>query len=186
MPKVKFNLIVAACRNRGIGIKGDLPWHLRKELRHFSNTTKKKSDPSKTNVLIMGRKSYFGVPEDKRPLKDRLNIVLTRNKDKFDFPESVLVFSSLPSAIEYLEESEIANKIENVWIVGGSAVYDEAMKSEKCHRIYFTDIQGEFECDTFFPEIGNNFKLVPNDPEMPSEVQEEDGIKYQYKIYEKV
>lgn len=134
----------------------------------------------------MGRKTYFGVPEDKRPLKDRINIVLTRNKDEYKFPESVLVFSSLPEAVRHLEETELAKKIENVWIVGGSSVYDEAMQSERCHRIYFTDIQGEFDCDTFFPEIGNNFKLVANDPEIPSEVQEENGIKYQYKIYEKV
>lgn len=160
--------------------------YFRKELRHFSNTTKKVSDPSKTNVVVMGRKTYFGVPEDKRPLKDRLNVVLTRNPSKYVFPESVLVFNSLLEAIDHLESDNVDSKIENVWIVGGSSVYKEAMESEKCHRIYFTDVQGEFDCDTFFPEIGNNFQQVPNDPEIPSEIQEENGIKYQYKIYEKV
>lgn len=134
----------------------------------------------------MGRKTYFGVPEDKRPLRDRINIVLTRNRDEYKFPEEIRIFSSLPEAIQHLEETDIASKIENVWIVGGFSVYKEAMQSERCHRIYFTDVQGDFECDTFFPEIGNNFKQVPNDPEIPSEVQEENGIKYQYKIYEKV
>lgn len=134
----------------------------------------------------MGRKTYFGIPEDKRPLKDRINVVLTTNPSKYVFPESVLVFKSLLEAIDHLESDNLASKIENVWIVGGSSVYKEAMESERCHRIYFTDIQSEFDCDTFFPEIGNNFKQVPNDSEIPSEVQEENGIKYQYKIFERV
>lgn len=43
-----------------------------------------------------------------------------------------------------------------------------------------------FDCDTFFPEITDDFKQIPNDQDIPDEIQEEDGIKYQYQIFEKV
>lgn len=57
--------------------------------------------------------------------------------------------------------------------------------SDYCHRIYYTDIKATIECDAFFPEIPSTFKIIPNGEDIPSDVQEENGIKYQYKIYEK-
>lgn len=169
-------------------MKGTLIYLLviRKELRYFSTTTKKVIDPTKRNVLIMGRKTYMGVPESKRPLPERLNIVLSRNPNLTDYPESVILCNSFDEALSKIAEPEIAKGIENVWIVGGSSVYNEAMNSKQCHRVYFTEIKGDFECDTFFPAIPDVFKLVPNDDHMPTEIQEEDGIKYQYKIYERI
>lgn len=135
----------------------------------------------------MGRKTYFGIPEDKRPLKDRINVVLSRSPDTCKVPDGVLLFSSLEDAVKHFETSDMQEKVENVWIVGGSSVYQEAMDSDRCHRIYFTDIHGEFECDTFFPEIAaERFKRVPNDPEIQSGIQEEDGVKYEYQIFEKI
>lgn len=134
----------------------------------------------------MGRKTYFGVPEDKRPLKDRINVVLTTNPAGYTFPENVLVFSSLDKALGYFETEEMQVKIENVWIVGGSSVYKEAMDSDRCHRIYITNIFGEFDCDTFFPEMDTNvFKMIANDSDIPEAIQEENGLQYQYQIYEK-
>lgn len=181
---MKLNLIVAACDNLGIGIKGGLPWTLRKELKHFARMTKKVEDPAKKNVVIMGRNTWNEV---KRALPGRINIVLTKTIPKSEFPESVIVLESLPEALKKIQEPELAETVENVWIIGGYSVYKEAMESEYCHRIYFTKVMGPFECDTFFPEISEeNFKQVENDNEIPSEVQEEDGVKYQYQIFEKI
>ncbi|XP_058820468.1 dihydrofolate reductase [Topomyia yanbarensis] len=182
----KFSLIVAVCENGGIGYKGDLPWKLKQELKYFSRTTKKLNNPTKRNAIIMGRKTYFGVPETKRPLPERLNIVLTRDPSSNIYPNDVVVCKSLQEALNKLEDIPLVDEIENVWIVGGTAVYKEAMQSTRCHRIYLTEIQTAFECDAFFPEITNDFKLVENDADIPQDVQEENGIKYRYKIYEKV
>lgn len=134
----------------------------------------------------MGRKTYFGIPEKKRPLPGRLNIVLSTTADPSEYPDEVLVCKSFSEAIAKLSEQKLCGEIENVWIVGGYSVYKEAMESPLCHRIYFTEIKASFDCDAFFPKIPDNFQLVPNDSNLPSEVQEENGIKYQYKIYEKV
>lgn len=183
---LKFSLIVAVCENFGIGIKGDLPWRLKNELKHFSRTTKKVTDATKKNVVIMGRKTYFGVPETKRPLPDRINIVLTRNPIRSDYPEGVILCPSLESAMKLLEEdASLKSTIENVWIVGGSEAYKEAMSSPRCDRLYLTEIKTTFECDTFFPKIPDDFKEVPLDDDIASGVQEEGGIKYVYKILKK-
>lgn len=155
-------------------------------MKHFSRTTKKISDTSKKNVVIMGRKTYFGVPESKRPLPERINVVLTTKPDEYEFPSSVVVAKSLDEALEKIQSPELDSQIENVWIVGGYTVYKEAMESPLCHRIYLTRIMAEFECDAFFPSLTDNFKRVPNDLDIPEDIQEENGIKYQYQIYEKV
>ncbi|XP_017039687.1 dihydrofolate reductase [Drosophila ficusphila] len=179
---LRFNLIVAVCENFGIGIKGDLPWRLKSELKYFSHTTKKTNDPAKHNAVVMGRKTYFGVPESKRPLPDRLNIVLSTTLKPEELPESVLLFPNLEEALKFLEGKE---EVENTWIVGGSGVYAEAMASPKCHRLYITKIQQEFECDTFFPAIPDSFQEVTPESDVPLGVQEENGIKYEYKVLEK-
>lgn len=134
----------------------------------------------------MGRKTYFGVPESKRPLPERFNVVLTTEPEKYEFPSEVIVVKSMDEALAKLSEPDLKNQIENVWIVGGHSVYKLAMESPQCHRIYFTKIMAEFDCDAFFPTIPDSFKLISNDDDIPSEVQEENGIKYQYQIYEKV
>ncbi|EDV93405.1 dihydrofolate reductase [Drosophila grimshawi] len=182
---LKFNLIVAVCENFGIGFKGNLPWNLKSELKYFSRTTKRVCDPSKRNVVIMGRNTYMGVPPSKRPLPDRLNIVLSTTMSAADLPKEVLLCRSLNEAMETIESPEWCKQVENVWIVGGSRVYAEAMDSERFHRLYLTKIHEKFECDTFFPEIPDCFKEIPLDEHTPDGIQEEDGIKYEYKILEK-
>lgn len=136
--------------------------------------------------MIMGRKTYFGIPESKRPLPGRLNIVLSTTSNPSDYPDEVLLCRNFDEAVAKLSDPDIYDGIENVWIVGGWSVYKEAMASPLCHRIYFTEIKAAFECDAFFPAIPDDFQLVANDDDLPSDVQEEDGIKYQYKIYEKL
>lgn len=157
----------------------------RNELKYFNQQTTKIVDSRKKNALIMGRKTFFGIPENKRPLPGRLNIVLSTTSNQSDYPDGVLLCKTFNEAVVKLSDPSLAEDIENVWIVGGYSVYKEAMESSLCHRVYFTEIKATFECDAFFPTIPDNFKLVPNDNDLPSEIQEENGIKYQYKIFER-
>lgn len=157
-------------------------------MKYFNTMTIKVNDPAKRNACIMGRKSYFGIPPAFRPLPQRLNIVLTRSATAAaEYPADVVVCGSLSEAMSVLRE-RYANEVENVWVIGGHAVYKEAMESELCNRIYLTEIKATFECDTFFPAIGGDFALIENvgeDSDVPAEEQEEKGIRYQFKIYEK-
>ncbi|XP_067617178.1 dihydrofolate reductase [Eurosta solidaginis] len=180
---LKFNLIVAVCENSGIGLKGELPWRLRSELKYFSYTTRRRENPKKQNAVIMGRKTFYCIPENKRPLLGRLNVVLSRTLKASELPTNVLLYPSLEEAMQQLEQSD---QIETVWIVGGSAVYKEAMASQRCHRIYLTKIYKDFDCDTFFPAIPLDFVEVIGDPETPQGIQEEEGIRYEYIVLEKM
>ena len=118
-------------------------------------------------------------------MPERINIVLTSQPDNYQFPPEVIVAKSMQEALDKLQEPPLAEAIENIWIVGGYSVYKEAMDSPLCNRIYLTRIMATFECDAFFPQLTDNFKKIKNDEDIPEEVQEENGIKYQYQIYEK-
>jgi dihydrofolate reductase len=74
-----FAIVVAATQSRGIGYKGSLPWKLPGETAHFKKLTTQTVDPTKQNCVIMGRKTWFSIPERFRPLPNRRNIVITSN-----------------------------------------------------------------------------------------------------------
>lgn len=70
----------------------------------------------------MGRKTYFGIPANKRPLPGRLNIVLTGSS--LEVPSDAILCKSLDEAMALLETNEeYKSDIENVWIAGGYSVY---------------------------------------------------------------
>ncbi|XP_047419829.1 dihydrofolate reductase-like [Sciurus carolinensis] len=139
----------------------------------------------KQNLVIMGKKTWFSIPEKNRPLKDRINIVLSR--DRKELPQAAhFLANSLNDALKLTEQPELASKVDMVWIVGGSSVYKEAMNQPGHIKLFVTRITQEFESDTFFPEIDlEKYKLLPEYPGVLSEVQEEKGIKYKFEVYEK-
>ncbi|XP_011549297.3 dihydrofolate reductase isoform X2 [Plutella xylostella] len=184
MCKTKLNLIAAACENMGIGSNGALPWRLKKEMAYFSTMTIKVKDPSKVNAVIMGRRTWECIPPKYKPLSERVNIVLTHNVDvlKEKVPEGVIVVASIDEAISYIEGRE---DIESTWVIGGSSIYQAAMEHPNCGKIYLTEIQRSFECDTFFPKIPQEvFKQVQvKEDEIPEEKQTEGDISYYFRVY---
>jgi len=179
-----MNVIVAVSENMGIGINGDLPWKLKKEMAYFRRMTTCTNDSSKQNAVIMGRKTWDSIPTKHRPLAGRINIVLSRQN--LMLGQNVVVCNSLDNALQRLQESPLGGTIESAWIIGGSSVYKDALASPHCFRIYLTKILKTFECDTFLPEVPlDSFKIV-RDPNVPEEMQEEDGLEYQYHVYERL
>jgi dihydrofolate reductase len=133
-----ISLIAALTRNRVIGINNGLPWHLPDDMKYFMQTTK-------THHVIMGRKNYDSIPEKFRPLPNRMNIVVTRQKE-FKAPMCAVVHS--------LEEGiELARKAgeQEVFVIGGSDMYKLALPIS--HRLYLTEIETELTGDTYFPEF---------------------------------
>ncbi|KAJ8704490.1 hypothetical protein PYW07_011678 [Mythimna separata] len=186
MSRVKLNLIAAACKkNMGIGVNGALPWRLKKEMAYFTTMTTKVSDPAKVNAVIMGRKTWDSIPDKYRPLSDRVNIVLTHHVDalKDKVPEGVVVVSGLDGAIEYIETRP---DIESTWVIGGSAIYEAAMAHPNCGKIYLTEIQNTYDCDTFFPNIDRQQFHLADEDEIPGERQLEGDISYYFRVYKKL
>jgi dihydrofolate reductase len=76
----RLTLIVAATKSNGIGQNARLPWRLPKEMAYFAQVTSNAPDGS-SNAVIMGRNTWESIPKKFRPLKNRVNIVISRNKD---------------------------------------------------------------------------------------------------------
>ncbi len=109
---MQVTLVVAASLDGVIGRGGDLPWRLPADLKRFKATTK-------GHAVIMGRRTWLSLP--KRPLVDRLNIVLSR--DPAFVAEGAQVTTELDDAI-----AVGARFNDEVMIIGGSSVYAEAMR----------------------------------------------------------
>lgn len=177
LPDADFLRGIALCRRAGLlGAN---------EFKYFQRMTTTSSVEGKQNLVIMGRKTWFSIPEKNRPLKDRINIVLSRELK--EPPQGAhFLAKSLDDALRLIEQPELASKVDMVWIVGGSSVYQEAMNQPGHLRLFVTRIMQEFESDTFFPEIDlEKYKLLPEYPGVLSEIQEEKGIKYKFEVYEK-
>ncbi|XP_054751239.1 dihydrofolate reductase-like [Lytechinus pictus] len=186
MAEKKLNLIAAACTSSGkmgIGINGNLPWRLRQEMAYFERLTNTPQLEGMKNAVIMGRKTWFSIPEKFRPLQDRINVVLSNTLTECPSGADHLC-SSVSEAVKLLSSPPHSQTVDMLWIIGGSAVYKAGIESSCCHRIYLTRVLKEIECDTFFPEFDlEKFKLVV-DPAVSQEIQEEKGIQYKFEIYE--
>ncbi|CAH0761549.1 unnamed protein product [Diatraea saccharalis] len=154
-------------------------------MAYFTSMTTQIKDPTKVNAVIMGRNTWDCIPPKYRPLSGRVNVVLTHqvNEIQKKVPEGVVVVGSLQEAIQYIENRE---DIESTWVIGGSSIYKAALSHPNCGKIYLTEIQKDFECDTFFPSLDKEqFKMVKEDG-IPDDLQWEGDISYYFRIYQKI
>jgi dihydrofolate reductase/thymidylate synthase len=157
-------IIVAIDSNSGIGKNNSLPWDLKKDLRHFSEITK-------GNVVIMGKHTWLSIPEKHKPLKDRINIVISSSLEIKN--TDVKVFKSINDALEYA----YTINCNDVYFIGGNKIYKEVIDKNLYDGIYLTQIYKKFECDTFFPNFCKN-NIISE-----SEIYEENNISFQFKYY---
>lgn len=136
-------LIVAKASNDVIGKDNDLIWHLPADMRFFTQSTK-------GHVVVMGRRNWDSIPLKYRPLSERTNVVITRNKD-FQHPDC-LSFQSLEDALDHFKHE----KNRDVFIIGGGQIYREALDKDLVDEMLVTHIDQDFEGDTWFPEIDTN------------------------------
>lgn len=131
-----ISMIAALSQNRVIGKNNDLPWKLPDDMKFFMEKTKR-------HPVIMGRKNYDSIPPKFKPLPDRTNIVVTRQKN-FEAP-GCLVVDSLEKAL-----SKAGNVETNeIFIIGGAEIYKLGLPY--ANRLYLTEIQATIDGDTFFP-----------------------------------
>lgn len=125
---------IAMDENKGIGYKGQLPWHLKDELQIFKRNTIGKN-------ILMGQTTYDCLP---RKLKDRHTIVCTIDNNYVitDDPEAEVIYD-LKS---FLEQHEFDD--EEYIVCGGASIYRQAYPY--CHKAYVSFVKGQYEVDTYF------------------------------------
>ena len=145
MKSVALHIVVAISSNRVIGKEGGIPWHLPEDLRMFKELTL-------NHPVLMGRKTFFSIISQLgKPLPLRYNLVLTKDKNvkndiDRDYSE-VEVFSCFEEAIIWAKEKDF----EKIFVIGGEKIYRESLSS--CEEIFLTEVDANFDGDTFFPEI---------------------------------
>ena len=164
------SMIAAVAKNRVIGKNNQLIWNLPKDMKFFMDSTMGK-------YIITGRKNYESIPEKYRPLKNRTNIIVTRNHNYI--AQGCTVVNSISDGINLARE----NGEEECFIIGGGQIYQQALEGNMVDKLYITHVDGEFEGDTFFPEVDyNNWKstLV-----MSNEADQKNPLDFSVIIYEK-
>lgn len=131
-----MKIIVAVDKNWAIGKNNKMMWSIPADMKFFRETTK-------GNIVIMGRKTLESFPQG-QPLKNRVNIVITQNKD-YKMKDAVVVHS----VEEALKESE---KYEGeTFVIGGESIYRAMLPY--CDTALVTKIDYAYEADTWFPNL---------------------------------
>lgn len=170
---MNLSLIAAIAKNyvegRGypIGKDGKLPWSIPEDLKRFRELTL-------NHPVIMGRKTYESIPEKFRPLKNRLNIVITRNLEYKQ--EGAYVFHTLEAALTCLEHGFVKQEGINhdlAYIMGGESIFNKALPI--ANKLEITHVDQIVEnADAFFPKIDGW-----------TEIKREDKQGYSFVTYEK-
>jgi len=156
--------IVNVDKNWGIGRDGDLLQFIPGDMRFFKEKTV-------GNVVVMGRTTFDSLP-GKQPLKDRINVVLT--KDKSFKNDGVIVLNSIG---EVFEEIKKYNE-DNVFIIGGEKIYKQFLPY--CKEVYITKNTSINDADKFFPRLDqdSNWEMI-----YESDKQKHKDIEYVFTTY---
>ena len=159
---MEISLIAAIGKNREIGYGNKLLWHIKEDFEWFQEKTYNKP-------VVMGRTTYESIG---KPLKRRINIVLSRDRN-FNPDPNVLVFSSMAEVLHGFRH------YPEVMVIGGENVYKQFLPYAS--KLYLTEVDKEFTADTFFPEfIKEDWLEVFKRGGI-----EDTGFGYDFKVYKK-
>ncbi len=159
-----MKLIVAAAKNWAIGYQGDLLFKLPDDMAFFKKTTINK-------VVVMGRKTLLSFPKGK-PLKNRINIILTTDKDFSE--EGCIVVNSFD---ELFDELKKYNE-EDVFVIGGGKVYNSLYGY--CNEALITKVDAIVNADTFLHNFDEDHDWYLS---YASEIHENNGYKFTFNTY---
>lgn len=164
----KIKLIAAMSRYRGIGKDNRLPWNYKRDLNFFYDNTvsafkKKRENNTYSNAVFMGTNTFISLP---KLLKYRDHIVISRKAKNQPHPHTdihhkneyneifkkrnqVTYVESISQCIEIAKEKNY----ENLWCIGGSQIYDTALREIVFDEIKLTFINHPYNCDKYFPEL---------------------------------
>ncbi len=159
-----FSAVVAADAGWGIGLNGTQTLVVPEDRKHFRSVTGR-------GTVIVGRRTLLDFPGG-RPLKNRRNIVLTRN------PDFTVEGGETAHSVE--EALTLVSDDEQVFVIGGESVYRALLPY--CRRAYVTRIDADAENDAFFPALDSlpGWRLAD-----PGEEREHDGLRYRFELWER-
>ena len=162
-----ISIIVAKAKNNIIGKNNKLIWHLPEDLKHFKRLTTE-------HTIIMGRKTFESLG---RVLPNRKHIVFSQNPDFKVNDENVKVVRSLLEIQDLIEDKE-----NESFVIGGALIYNLLMPY--VNKMYVTEIDEEFEGNTFFPIIDE--KTWKEVERIKGIKNEDNNLDYDFVTYERI
>lgn len=162
--------IYAIDLKNGLSKAGVIPWKSKKDLKFFANKTK-------NNVVIMGKNTYFSLPDEVKPLKNRLNIVLTSNPEQLENGIDNIIFTNnhmiynfiLNDRENYLKRYPFLSSEFKIFIIGGKNIYEQFILL--CDKVWVTQIKNDYMCDLIMDiDLSTQFKE-------PQIIDEDDELK---------
>lgn len=158
-------IVAALCPQMGIGYRGGLPWKLSKEMKYFRQVTTSTFAQDKSNAVIMGRRTWDSIPPKFRPLKNRVNVVLSRSFPAFQWDQDKFLSNNLSEAIKSLQDLPV----ERIYIIGGAQLYTESLDITThwlVTKIHFNANANGQELqppavDTFLPSLTHHSEQSP-------------------------
>ncbi|RKS71914.1 dihydrofolate reductase [Actinomadura pelletieri DSM 43383] len=132
-------IVVAAAENDVIGARGELPWHIPEDLRHFKRVTM-------GHTVLMGRRTHDSIVRRLgKPLPGRTSVVVSRSAGGATSEGELHWASSMDEALE------VARRLGDgeVFAIGGRAVFEAVLP--QAERIVLTRVHREFEGDVSMP-----------------------------------
>tara|TARA_Y100000816_G_C25752717_1_gene395717 strand:- start:7 stop:549 length:543 start_codon:yes stop_codon:yes gene_type:complete len=146
---MNFSIVVCTNNDNGIGYynkndkKYTIPWNNKQDIKFFKELTTYNID-NKLNAVIMGKNTYYSLPF--KFLPNRINIVITSNPDDIE-NNNIISFSTFIDSLLYCKN----NNIKNIFVIGGSKLYREALNSEYLESIYWNIENNDNKCNINFP-----------------------------------
>lgn len=167
------NIIVAYTKHsRVIGQAGKIPWDIREDRVMFRTLTV-------GSAVVMGRKTWESLPA---PLTGRTNIVVSKSGFG-NLGLNRLTVMQKPLVIMVTDLNEAVNLgyefHKRVFIIGGEQIYRAALEKNLVEKIFATEIEGNYEGDTYFPELSDEWEHI-------STVEKLQHPNFRLKIYEKL
>jgi len=137
-----MKLIAAIDVKRGLGRDGTIPWKLQEDLKIFRQKTK-------NSVVVMGSKTWLSLP--KRPLPNRINIILSSHAKDMTNTDTVFWVSNLRECLYVLDKFKKRTK----WVIGGAAIYKAFLDLNIIEEFHITYLKQNYDCDVFLPKLKN-------------------------------
>ena len=165
----KIVLVAAVGSNGVIGYRGQLPWRLKSDLKHFRNVTLNRP-------VVMGRKTYESIG---KPLDHRTNIVLTRD---FTLKASGAVMATtLEAALAVARDDARKRHTDEIMVIGGGDLFEALLP--RAARLEITHVHAAPQGDVHFPLIDPNIWKEVSRREFPAGPQ--DSAPFAVAVYKR-
>ena len=175
---MSINIIAAVDKNNCIGCENDLLYDIIPDKKYFAQITKGEYyKQNKFNIVVMGKNTWESIPDKYKPLKDRINIIISSSlyNRHYILYDNVFIFKTFNDFYENISFSGYTGNIINfynfninkIFIIGGSQVYKNIIDNYNINKIYLTQITDnnkkikDLINPVYFPDINfQNFTLI--------------------------